>query len=233
MPTRNLKDIRNEWVNCTQCKLSTTRKSVVVGEGSPKSRIMIIGEAPGEYEDRTGVPFIGDSGDILTLLLNNSGLLKEPLSDKEADDLISGHLPADIIRKSRFNLFITNLVACRPPDNRDPTRTEIEACWPRVAAQIYTLDPALIIAVGRPAASFLLGRNVSITSERGALTDVSFPGIDEDYKIPVLIVLHPAYLLRNADKSPGGVWDKTHNDFELAREVLDLAQAAYRGEDVL
>ena len=230
---KTLKDIRLEWQDCTKCRLSTTRHNVVIGEGSTNANIVLIGEAPGEYEDMTGVPFIGESGDILTLFLNNAGLLKAPLTKEQSDELMNGSLRADIIRKARVNIFITNLVACRPPENRDPAKDEIEACWPRVAAQIYAVDPLLGIAVGRPAASFLLGKNVAITTARGKLVDMKFPGIDRDYTVPLLPILHPAYLLRNADKGKGGVWEKTHEDLELARQAVDLALAAHRGENVL
>jgi DNA polymerase len=230
---KTLKDIRLEWQDCTKCKLSTTRNNVVIGEGSGNANILIIGEAPGEYEDMTGVPFIGESGDILTLFLNNAGLLKAPLTKEQTENLKEGSLRADIIRRARVNIYITNLVACRPPENRDPARDEIEACWPRVAAQIYAVDPLLIIAVGRPAASYLLGRNVAITTARGKLVDIKFPGMGGDYTVPVLPILHPAYLLRNADKGRGGVWEKTHQDLELARQTVELALASHRGENVL
>jgi DNA polymerase len=249
---KNLKLIREEWKDCVKCPLSEgrhgskdgaacrrcsaskeeVRHHVVVGEGSSQADVMIIGEAPGEWEDRSGVPFIGESGDVLTSLLNNAKLLKRELTEKEAGDLLEGALGGNTIRKVRSRLFITNLVACRPPNNRDPNLSEMLSCWPRVAAQIYAIDPLLIIAVGKVASSFLLGRNVAITEMRGSIVEAKVPGLVGDYTVPVLPILHPAYLMRNFDTREGGIWDKTQRDLELAKDVIDAALAAYRGENV-
>ena len=251
MAVRTLKEIKEQWKNCRGCSLQEGRHNtsfgeacprcsgnrpikhhVVVGEGSPQARIVLVGEAPGEWEDKTGVPFIGESGDILTLFLNNAGLLNKELTDEEIDLLQQGRLDGNTIRRARSNIFITNLVGCRPPENRDPNDVEMSTCWPRVAAQIYAIDPLLIIALGRVAARFLLGRNVTITEERGLIFETFLPGLVMDYQVPVLLALHPAYLMRNADKRPGAVWNKTHDDFERARDIVEMAEAAYRGEDV-
>jgi DNA polymerase len=205
---------------------------VVLGAGSKKARVMIVSEAPGDEEDKYGWPFIGQAGDIITQLLHDAGLLARQLDLEEYDDLKKGELPVDTMLDVRRNLFITNMVACRPPDNRDPSAPEMEACWPRLAAQIMAVDPDLIIACGKVAATFLVGRNVAVTEDHGTIFDAKMPGLFRDYTVPTMVILHPAYLMRNADYGPGGPWEGTYKDLEKAREVLDLLGRAHRGADV-
>jgi uracil-DNA glycosylase family 4 len=248
---KTIREIRKDWTGCTRCPLAEYRHGVdgsvcsrcsdsdgqvqhntVLGEGSPKADIMIIGESPGEFEDHLGAPFIGPTGDILTLFLSNTGLLQEPLTEAQLDALVRRRLDGDAIRYARSNLFLTNLVACKTPDNRDPTQNEMDRCWPRVAAMIYAIDPLLIITVGRVASAYVAGEHVAIQAQRGTLRSVKFPGVFGDYEIPILMVLHPSFLMRNADKGPGGVWEKTDEDFTRAAEIVRLAKRAYRGEKI-
>ena len=121
---------------------------------------------------------------------------------------------------------------CRPPENRNPSQPEMVACWPRLVAQIMAIDPWMIIACGKVAAEFLVGKNVAVTEDHGTIFDVKLPGLHREYTIPVMAIMHPSYLMRNADFGPGGVWEKTHKDLETAREVVRLLSRAYRGVDV-
>jgi len=229
---RTPKEIRSAWGDCRRCGLRAGAKNMVFGEGNSNADIMIIGEAPGEWEDSTEVPFIGESGDVLTLFLHNTKLLREAFTDRELDALQAGTLQGVTIREKRNNIYMTNLVQCRPPDNRNPSDIEVKACWPRLAAQIYSVDPMLIIALGGVAARFLMDRDVTITTERGSVLDITFPGLTGNYQIPVMLCLHPAYLMRNADRRPGGIWEKMHNDLEMAKTIVETAKAAYRGDNV-
>lgn len=128
---------------CQACNLAKTRTKVVFGSGSPESRILLIGEGPGQTEDETGIPFVGQSGRLLTRLLTETGLSRET------------------------DVFVTNVVKCRPPGNRDPEPAESEACKPWLTQQLEILQPAIIVLVGRIAAANYLGREVRITRERG------------------------------------------------------------------
>jgi len=151
--------------DCTACSLSRTRKCAVPGKGSPEARILFVGEGPGEEEDQDGRPFVGRAGKLL-----DEGLERASLDRKE--------------------VFITNIVKCRPPGNRNPTTEEMEACVGFLQAQIEILKPALIVTLGKVSAEFLLKRNVYITRENGHLDFM------EDGTC-VMTVLHPAYILRN------------------------------------
>lgn len=116
-------ELVNLMLNCTRCKLYTSRRRVVPGEGPLNARIMIIGEAPGEREDEEGRPFVGAAGQLLTKLLNTVGIRRE-------------------------EVYITNVVKCRPPNNRDPEPDEIEACRPYLVTQILMIRPQIIICLG-------------------------------------------------------------------------------------
>ena len=157
-----------EVKECTRCEICYSRKQTVFGEGNPEARLLFIGEAPGFEEDRTGRPFVGKAGQLL-------------------DRMIAA------IQLRREDVYIANVLKCRPPENRTPRPDEAENCFPYLYAQIRLICPAVICTLGLPAARVLLGLDRPIGSFRGQL--FHFDGI------PVVPTYHPAYLLRNpADK---------------------------------
>ncbi len=148
---------------CTRCRLSLTRTRVVFGDGPADAKLMFIGEAPGAQENEVGLPFVGRSGQLLARILNENGIQRE-------------------------QVFISNIVRCRPPENRDPRPDEIAACSPWLDKQIQLINPALLCVLGRHAASTLLGRPVKIMQEHGQWLEF------KDRKL--LIALHPSAALR-------------------------------------
>lgn len=148
---------------CRKCVLARTRKNSVPGEGGNRKRVLFIGEGPGAEEDRLGRPFVGRSGKLLDQILASVSL-------------------------SRKDVYITNIVKCRPPDNRDPAPDEAIACWPYLETQIKLLRPRLIVTLGLPAARTLLESVNSLGRLRGRIHDCR--------GIPLLATYHPAYILR-------------------------------------
>ena len=163
-----LEGIREKLGNCTRCGLAATRTHIVFGEGNSEARIMFIGEAPGAVEDETGRPFVGPAGRLLT----------------------------DIIEKamglSRPEVYIANILKCRPPGNRDPQPEEVEQCIGGLKQQITEIRPEVIIALGRIAAHTLLDTTTPISSLRGTFK--------EYLGIPLMPTFHPSYLLQNPSK---------------------------------
>lgn len=219
--------LQQSWSGCQGCGLCNDRHSVVFGYGNPKAQVMIIGEAPGETEDRLGVPFIGAAGQLLDQYLGYSAFrddiqnLIEDINHARKNDDLTG-----LRRKLREHLleefYFTNIVMCRPPENRDPIPKEIEACKSRLLHQIYLIDPVIVLAAGRIAAEALIGKKVSITQQRGELFDVVVPGRIHEVRYPVLAVLHPSYLLRKNDfRQRGGDGQKTYNDFIRTMNIVD------------
>ncbi|MEK9629141.1 MAG: uracil-DNA glycosylase [Nitrospinota bacterium] len=160
-----LAQVSEELGDCTRCKLSNGRKNIVFGSGNPQADLVFVGEGPGADEDEQGLPFVGRAGKKLTEIIEKGMNL-----DREKDT------------------YICNIVKCRPPGNRDPEKEEIEACNPFLLKQLKAIQPKVVVALGKPAASTLLGRNVPITKERGTWHDY------EGFKL--MLTLHPAYLLR-------------------------------------
>ncbi len=161
---------------CTQCGLSAGRTQTVFGQGSPVARIAFVGEAPGAEEDRTGLAFVGRAGQLLTDMIEKGMGLK------------------------RDDVYICNVIKCRPPDNRQPAPDEIAACSPYLFEQLRTINPEVIIALGGPAAQTLLNTREGITRLRGRWHDFYLSGsplVGEP--TPLMPTFHPAYLLR----SPG------------------------------
>ena len=170
-----LANIYNEVENCTDCPLHKGRTKVVCRDGSNYGRLFIVGEGPGREEDRKGVPFCGRSGDLLGAALHHAGL----------DPQLGDHWGS-----GRWDVFITNIVKCRPPENRNPTQLEIDTCGPFLERQINAVDPCLILTLGKVASEVILKRSVKITKEHGNLD------FREDGRA-VMICYHPAYVLRN------------------------------------
>ncbi|MCB2184889.1 MAG: uracil-DNA glycosylase [Deltaproteobacteria bacterium] len=161
-----LEQIRAFMGECTRCPLARGRSRLVFGEGPEPARLMLIGEAPGAAEDRQGRPFVGPAGQLLARMLAAVGI-------------------------SREEVFITNLVKCRPPENRDPEPGERAACRPFLEAQVRAVAPELILGLGRLAAQALWDRPDPVSQLRGQRGEVG--------GVPLLTTFHPAYLLR----SPG------------------------------
>lgn len=157
--------LQKEIASCTQCELSKTRKNAVFGTGNPRTNLLIIGEAPGANEDEQGKPFVGRAGMLLTSMLQAINIQRE-------------------------NIFIANILKCRPPNNRDPLPSEVHCCTPYLLKQIDYIKPKLILALGRIAAHFLLNTELSMSKLRGTLHTYG------PQNTPLLITYHPAYLLR-------------------------------------
>lgn len=167
-PWHSLEQIAQVVSACTKCPLHATRTHTVPGEGNPKPRLLFVGEAPGADEDRLGRPFVGAAG-------------------KKLDDMIRA------MGLARGEVFIANVLKCRPPENRAPLPSEVASCVPYLRAQIELLDPEIICTLGNPATQTLLGVTEAISRMRGRFS--SYRGV------PVMPTFHPSYLLRNpADK---------------------------------
>ena len=178
---------------CTKCHLSETRTKTVFGQGNPAARLVFVGEAPGYEEDRQGVAFVGRAGQLLTRMIAAMGL-------------------------SRDDIFICNVLKCRPPDNRDPSADEILACGPYLRQQLVIIQPEVLVALGAPAAKTLLRTAASIGKLRGRFHDYYASDIvGEAPPIPLMPTYHPAYLLRNpAEKR------KTWEDLQMVMAKLGL-----------
>ncbi len=178
---KSLSDFNDAIQNCMNCPLGKTRTSFVFGAGNPDADLMFVGEAPGEKEDLEGVPFVGRAGKLL-------------------DDILKA------IELSREDVFIANVLKCRPPDNRDPNKDEIEQCEPYLLKQIELIKPKLLVALGRISATTLLRTKDSLTAMRGQVFD--YHGTD------MVVTYHPAALLRNPNwKRPA--WE----DFKKIRAM--------------
>lgn len=174
----SLEELRRFIGDCRRCKLCHGRTSLVFGEGDPKADLLFVGEAPGSDEDREGRPFVGEAGRLLTRIIEaGMGLGRE-------------------------EVYICNVVKCRPPDNRDPENDETGACSPFLRKQIELVRPRVICILGRIAGQVLLRKDFKITLERGKW----FSFMD----IPVMPTYHPAYILRNPSQErlfKGQVWE--------------------------
>lgn len=160
-----LRALRDHIGDCRQCKLSKQRHTIVFGAGNPGARLMFIGEAPGKEEDLQGLPFVGDAGMLLTRLIEKMGM-------------------------KRDDVYISNIIKCRPPMNRDPEEDEVAACRGFIEKQISIIRPRVIMTLGRIALQALMNSpKLKITAARGHFLD--YEGI------PVMPTFHPAYLLRN------------------------------------
>lgn len=227
--------LQQSWSNCQACNLCQERQTVVFGYGNPNAQVMIIGEAPGETEDRQGVPFIGAAGQLLDQYLGYASFRED--IQALIDDINSARRQDEkmaLRAKLRDNLldevYFTNVVMCRPPDNRDPIPKEMEACRARLLHQIYVVDPIIILTAGRIATEALVGKKISITQSRGELFDVEVPGQIQPIKYPVLAVLHPSFLLRKNDfKQKGGDGQKTYNDFIRTMNIIDRFNEVHYG----
>lgn len=173
----------NEIKGCMKCSLGSTRKNFVFGDGNPNAKLMVIGEAPGADEDDTGHPFVGRAGQLLTSILK-------------------------AVNFSRKEVFICNILKCRPPQNRKPNPEEVTECSPYLHRQIDIIQPKLILALGTTAANTLLGNQDTLTDMRGKVH--TYRGV------PMIVTFHPAALLRNPN------WKiHTWQDIQTVRKMYD------------
>jgi DNA polymerase len=170
-----LEQIREDLGDCERCGLCRERQNIVFGEGSPRAKVVFVGEGPGAEEDRTGRPFVGRAGELLDKMISSVGWRRE-------------------------DVYICNVVKCRPPGNRDPQNEEVAACRRFLERQLRSIRPLVIVTLGKPASSTLLGRPVAITKTRG---------IWQEWEgIPLMPTYHPAYLLRSYTRETRqAVWD--------------------------
>ena len=167
---QELEGIADAVRKCRKCELGSHRKNAVPGEGNPDARIVFVGEAPGADEDAQGRPFVGRAGKLLDKIIVGMGL-------------------------ARTDVFICNILKCRPPDNRDPKADEIAGCLPYLEEQLELMNPEIIVALGAHAARTLLETNKPIGQLRGRFQEY-YPGIGKG-AIKLMATYHPAYLLRN------------------------------------
>ncbi len=183
--TLTWEELQNRVNQCQLCPLHQCRKNAVFGVGNPQADLVVIGEAPGANEDRQGEPFVGRAGKLLNLMLEAIGL-------------------------SREDIFICNVLKCRPPNNRDPSKQEVKTCTPYLEQQLIHIKPKILLAVGRIAAHYLLGVEQRLASLRGRQWQF---GVNHT---PLIVTYHPAYLLRNPrDKR------KAFQDLRLIERLLD------------
>ncbi len=187
---RLYKSLVEEIATCTRCRLHESRKNPVPGEGPVPSRVMIVGEAPGRREDEAGRPFVGQAGKLLDKLLSLAGL-------------------------ARREVYITNVVKCRPPGNRDPRQDEIAACNPYLQRQVQLVEPEIIMAVGRIAGATIYRmaglRWRGIRAERGRLVH----GVIAGRRVGIYTTFHPAAALYNREVLP-----MLEEDFRRLGEIL-------------
>ena len=183
---QTLDEIRRELGDCRRCKLCEGRRQIVFGSGNPRARLVFVGEGPGAEEDAQGLPFVGPAGQLLTKMISAMGLRRD-------------------------DVYICNVVKCRPPGNRNPEPDEIGACEPFLRAQLQSIGPEVVVALGKFAAQTLLREATPITRLRGQWR--TYQGMK------LMPTFHPAYLLRNpAEKKP--CWE------DLKAVMAVLAKAA-------
>lgn len=188
---KSLDDVREQALQCRRCGLCETRTNVVFFDGNPNAKLMIIGEGPGQREDETGTPFVGRAGQLLTKILES----------------------VKIDRKN--DTYICNIVKCRPPQNRVPTKDEAASCKPFLEAQIEFVKPKIILLAGATAVQYILQVKDPISRIRGQW----FP-----YKngAKVMPIFHPSYLLRNESKEVGSPKWLMWQDIQAVKKELDL-----------
>jgi DNA polymerase len=195
-PAAALKLIREDLGDCTRCKLHKQgRKQIVFGVGNPRAELMFVGEGPGADEDAQGEPFVGRAGQLLNNMIKAMGLRRE-------------------------EVYIANIVKCRPPGNRTPERDECETCSPFLMRQIATIKPKVIVALGAVAAKNLLAINAPMSELRGCFYDFKPAGMRSDASWPgarLAVTYHPAFLLRDP-RQKGEAW----KDLQMVMKYLGI-----------
>lgn len=188
-PTDDYEVFKDKALQCERCHLRDTCTQVVMGEGSIDNKIMFIGEGPGANEDKKGRPFVGRAGNLLNKILKSVNI-------------------------KRKDIYITNIVKCRPPENRNPSSEEMEACSPILKTEIKYIKPKVIVPLGSVALKYLVGPDKKITKDRGKWFNKG-----DIYFLPTF---HPAYLLRNASMKKA-VW----KDFKLIKKSIERIEEIY------
>lgn len=183
--------VRRRLGECTRCRLCEGRKRVVFGVGNPSADLVVLGEGPGFHEDEQGLPFVGPSGEMLDRMLQH------------------------VLGLQRHQVYILNVVKCRPPDNRTPHPDEVEACRPVLAAQLQAIRPRIVLCMGSPAAKTLLQTTRGVMSLRGRWQTWG--------EAAVMCTFHPAYLLRRPEDKR-----KSFDDLKLVRERYDALECSPR-----
>ncbi|MBP0963034.1 MAG: uracil-DNA glycosylase [Oscillospiraceae bacterium] len=189
--TDNFEALREKVLSCTACRLCEGRTKVVFGVGNPKARVMVIGEGPGREEDLKGEPFVGRSGQLMDKMLGHVGLTREK------------------------NIFIGNMVKCRPPENRDPRPDEVEICIEYLREQVRLIRPKIIVCMGRVAAISLIDPNFKVTQQHGQFI--------EKNGILMMGTFHPAALLRNPGNKPAALQDMLN----LQQKIMEVCPETY------
>ncbi len=187
-----LESVREKCLSCTKCPLAKTRHNIVFSDGVPNGKIMLIGEAPGFYEDQQGKPFVGKAGQLLDRIFASVGFTRE-------------------------DIYICNTLKCRPPDNRNPLPEEKEACWEYLKAQIDIIHPKIILLCGNVAVQSILGNVGGITKIRGQW----FQGGEIVHGAKLMPIFHPSYLLRNDTREKGGPKWLMWQDIQEIRKEYD------------
>ena len=185
--TRQLIDVAAQAADCTKCRLAQGRTQVVFGVGDPGADVLFIGEAPGFHEDKQGEPFVGAAGQLLTRMLN------------------------EVLGLAREDVYIANVIKCRPPGNRDPQDDEIEACTPWLVEQVSLIQPSVIATLGNFATKFVLNTQQGITRMRGH----AYPW----HGRTVIPTFHPAAILHGGGER-SRQFAELREDFELIRDTL-------------
>jgi len=192
-PVAALKLIREDLGDCTRCKLHQGRNQIVFGVGNPHSELMFVGEGPGADEDAQGEPFVGRAGQLLNNMIKAMGLRRE-------------------------DVYIANIVKCRPPGNRQPERDECETCSPFLMRQITAIKPKVMVALGATAAKNLLAMNAPMTELRGRWYDFKPAGSDPSWPgTRLAVTYHPAFLLRDP-RQKGEAW----KDLQMVMKYLGI-----------
>ncbi|WP_034345431.1 uracil-DNA glycosylase [Deinococcus misasensis] len=186
---------------CRSCRLCQGRTRVVYGEGNPYSDLMFIGEGPGRDEDISGRPFVGQAGQLLDQIMGAVGL-------------------------SRDQVYIANMVKCRPPNNRNPEADEVAACRPWLDQQLQTIQPKVIVTLGNVPTQYLMNIRQGITRTRGQWFDFHH---SSGFSARLLPMYHPAFLLRNPTRQVGGPKSLTWKDIKEVKATLEKLR---QGEDV-
>src|SRR5260370_6018017 len=192
-PSAALKMIREDLGDCTRCKLHQGRKQIVFGVGNPRAELMFVGEGPGADEDAQGEPFVGRAGQLLNNMIKAMGLRRE-------------------------DVYIANIVKCRPPGNSQPERDECETCSPFLMRQIAAIKPKAMVALGATAAKNLLAINAPMSELRGRWYDFKPAGSDPSWPgARLAVTYHPAFLLRDP-RQKGEAW----KDLQLVMKYLGI-----------
>ena len=188
-----LDTIRDKCLKCSKCSLAKSRTNVVFSDGTPNPKLMLIGEAPGFYEDQQGKPFVGKAGQLLDRIFASVGF-------------------------SRKDIYICNTIKCRPPENRNPLPDEKDACWEYLKSQIDIIKPKIILLCGNVAVQSILGNVGGITHIRGKW----FDGDEKVHGAKLMPIFHPSYLLRNDSREKGSPKWLMWQDIKEIKRAYDL-----------